>query len=464
MNLQLRQRVEKLLALVEVPAPAPAQAARRIVTMERNVVLPAKAALIVILINSFYFTPWIGNVLGAVEVAVDLTQYIFGLYILANAAAAVVLFNLHRLPLAVVQSSVFTISLVDGIFLAAMTVVTLEFNSILYWLLFLILIFRNALSTPTLTSQLVLNTACCLCYLLAGVSHGYLVATMDEPLREALEVTGQSTIPTELFVQRIVLLWLVALGCYGVQVLLNRQRRTDEEAREFAVRESQLQSAGRVAAEFAHQIKNPLAIINNAAFSIQRALKDTKPETTQQVAIIQEEVAHADRIITQIMGYAQLSEGRVEKLSVTEELERVIREVFPPEVPTDIRVRRDLAESFPPLLMQRRHFAEAVGNLLLNARDALNGRGNIFLTARCQSDYSVEVSVRDDGPGIPPDKFERIFEAYYTTKERGTGLGLAVVKHNTELYGGRVQIESELGKGAKFTLLFPAKTLVKLGK
>jgi signal transduction histidine kinase len=61
-----------------------------------------------------------------------------------------------------------------------------------------------------------------------------------------------------------------------------------------------------------------------------------------------------------------------------------------------------------------------------------------------------------------PDKLERIFEAYYTTKEHGTGLGLAIVKHNVELYGGTVRVESGLGKGAAFTLVFPAKTLMKL--
>jgi signal transduction histidine kinase len=72
--------------------------------------------------------------------------------------------------------------------------------------------------------------------------------------------------------------------------------------------------------------------------------------------------------------------------------------------------------------------------------------------------------VRDDGPGIPPDKAERIFEAYYTTKEHGTGLGLTIVKHNVELYDGTIHMESELGKGAKFTLVFPAKALMKLVK
>jgi signal transduction histidine kinase len=70
--------------------------------------------------------------------------------------------------------------------------------------------------------------------------------------------------------------------------------------------------------------------------------------------------------------------------------------------------------------------------------------------------------IRDDGPGIPPEKREKIFEAYYTTKEKGTGLGLATVRHNLELYGGSVKVESELGKGARFIVIFPARTFVRL--
>jgi two-component system NtrC family sensor kinase len=73
----------------------------------------------------------------------------------------------------------------------------------------------------------------------------------------------------------------------------------------------------------------------------------------------------------------------------------------------------------------------------------------------------VEISVRDDGPGIAPEKISRVFEPYYTSKEKGSGLGLAIVKNNVELYGGTVRLESELGKGAKFTVIFPAKALPK---
>jgi len=159
-----------------------------------------------------------------------------------------------------------------------------------------------------------------------------------------------------------------------------------------------------------------------------------------------------------------LSEGRVEKLDVVAELNRAIAQVFPPAVPTPIKIHREFAAHFPPLLMQRGHLSEILVNLLRTAREALGHEGNVFVTAGCRRDHSIEISVRDDGPGVPPDKIERIFEAYYTTKEKGTGLGLAIVKHNAELYGGTVRVESKSGQGAAFVLFFPAKSVMKLSK
>jgi two-component system nitrogen regulation sensor histidine kinase GlnL len=264
-------------------------------------------------------------------------------------------------------------------------------------------------------------------------------------------------------VLRLALLLLMTMCCYGLQVLLERHRRIEEESREFAVREAQIRSAGRLAAEIAHQIKNPLAIMNNAAYSLEKALREGKGNPSEQIRIIREEIEKSDRIITEVMGYAQLSEGRVEKLSVTEELDKAMAQVFPPAAGYNVKLHWKYDESFPPLLMQRKHLSETFVNLLQNAREALGEKGgNIYLEARCQSDYSIGISIRDDGPGIPPEKVEQIFEPYYTTKEKGTGLGLATVKHNVELYGGTVRLESELGKGARFMLLFPAKTLMRL--
>jgi signal transduction histidine kinase len=408
--------------------------------------------------------------------------------------ASVVLLLWRRFPPGIFQWLVFALGLLDGLFAAELTVLTGGFDSTVYWM-FPGLIVLNAISIPLATPQIALNLLLSIFYLGAGTLYANipeptfgnlppdafrststnLIGSMpgtnrlSRPIRPIrVSDLPYSSMPPENAGEpdppRLFVLWLLTACCYGVQVLAERQRRALEEAREFAVREGQLHSAGRLAAEIAHRLKNPLAIINNAAFSLQRSLRSGNPGTIQQVAIIQEEVVRADQVITQIMGYAQLTEGHVEKLDVIRELDQAIALVFPPAVPSGIRVHREYGRGFPPLLMQRGHLSEILVNLLKNTREALVEKGNVFVTADCHRDHSIEISVRDDGPGIAPDKIERIFEAYYTTKERGTGLGLAIVKHNVELYGGNVRVESELGKGAKFTLIFPAKALMNLAK
>ncbi|MHB8523724.1 MAG: sensor histidine kinase, partial [Limisphaerales bacterium] len=184
----------------------------------------------------------------------------------------------------------------------------------------------------------------------------------------------------------------------------------------------------------------------------------------QQIQIIREEVERSDWIITDLMGYARLTEGKVERLDVTEELDRAIEQVFPAAVQYQVQVHRDYAPALPPLMMQRNHFSEVLVNLLQNAREAMNGRGNIAVSARYGENYSVVITIEDDGPGIPPDLQEKIFESYFTTKEKGTGLGLAIVKHNVEIYSGTVRVESELGKGTRFVIQLPGRSFIKLRK
>jgi signal transduction histidine kinase len=266
---------------------------------------------------------------------------------------------------------------------------------------------------------------------------------------------------TESFILRLIILVLMTASCYGVQLLSFRQRMSEEEARKSSARNDELRAAGRLAAEIAHQLKNPLGIINNAAFSLHRGLKEGRNDVSQQIGIIREEIERSDRIITQLMGYAQLSEGRVEKLDLCEDLDRAIAEVFPPGTTYEIQIHRHYGANLPALLMQRNHFSVVLVNVLQNAREALKGQGNIHVHARSPDDGLVEVVIEDDGPGISADKQDKVFEAYFTTKEKGTGLGLAIVKHNVELYGGDVWVESELGKGARFVIAFPAKTLIK---
>ncbi len=452
--------LERLVALFKIRPPDTQHVLLRIQRMERDLVLPIKLAASVILLHSLYFTRWLVDASRIFELPREYARSFLWVWVCVNVVVGWVLLAMWRLKPKVVETAVFLDNLVDGIFLGVLTLVTGGYNSILYWV-FLALIARTAVSVPRATSQLLLNMTLSTCYVLAGVLDTLIANRVTEEEQKVLDLYSSTPEPLVL---RMALLLLMTFGCYAIQVLLERQRQVEEEAREFAVREVQLRSAGRLAAEFAHQIKNPLAIINNAAFSLQKGFKEGKVNPGQ-VEMIQEEVERADRIITQVMGYAQLSEGHVEKLDVVEELDQAIERVFPPAADYPISVHREYAGNFPPLLMQRRHASDTFINVLQNAREALEGRqGEVRVKAECLPDQSIAVSISDNGPGIAPDKLGRIFEAYYTTKERGTGLGLATVRHNVELYGGTVQLESELGKGARFTLIFPAKTLLNVEK
>jgi signal transduction histidine kinase len=267
--------------------------------------------------------------------------------------------------------------------------------------------------------------------------------------------------PFESLVLRVLLLLLMTVVCLGLQVLIDRQRQREAETQEFALKQEQLEAAGRLAAEIAHQLKNPLGIINNAAYTLQKTVREGKT-ITQQIAIIREEVARSDRIITDLMGYARLVEGRVERVTIAEILEQSLAIALPPGAGFSIRVHLDIPPALPVLLGQRGHFMEIFTNLLVNAREAMGQNGEIWITARSAPDYAIQVTVRDSGPGIPAEVMGRIWESYFTTKDRGTGLGLTIVKHTSEMYGGRVRVESDSGTGATFTITLPARTLMRL--
>jgi len=484
---------KRLRRLLATNRPEPVLQAERIVAMQRDVVLPSKAGVGMVVLGYLFFSGWLVEEQSTRAVVLETLRHFFEIYLACTLAGSLLFVNWRRMPSEVFQWVAFTLGLLDGLFMAGMVVVTGGFDSIAFWV-FPALVVLNALSIPLAMPQFILNLLLSAFYMVAVALTPALNPTdmviKGEPRRgpPALRATNQITRPsggpaarpsrvapplssepenpseeitTEGLLLRVSVLWLLAVCCYGAQVLSERQRLAVLEAAESTAREDQLHSAGRLAAEFAHQIKNPLAIINNAAFSLQRSLGGGRNSAAQQIEIIQEEVARADKVITQIMGYAQLSEGRVERLKVADEIEQAARQVFPAAIPGRLKLKKVYHGPFPMLLMQRRHLADILENLLLNAREALPNGGNISVTAVCDRDQSVEISVADDGPGIAPDKVERVFEAYYTTKEKGTGLGLAIVKHNVELYGGAVRVDSVLGKGAKFTVILPAKSQPK---
>lgn len=466
--------------------PEPEQQARRIVKMQLHVVLPAKAGIIAVILYYVFSSGWSQESISEHDIALDFLRKYFLVYSACNLGIGIFFIPWQRFPPGLYQWLVFTLGLLDGLFVSGLVLMTDGFASIAYWL-FPALIILNAVTIPLATPQIVLNLLLGVFYVSAGLLYPKVpMREFQNPPAAAFSHSRSNAVSAGMHTNhpahtnsaflkpenwpsdpskqeapkpdatKILLLYLLTACCYGVQVL----RRTIEETREFAVREGQLRSAGRLSAEFAHQIKNPLAIINNAVFSLQRAVKEGRTDISPQLEIIREEVERSDKIITRIMGYSQLSDGHVEKLDLIDELNHAIDQTFPPAVETGVEIERHYAAHCPPLLMQRQHLSQILVNILQNAREALNGKGKVTVAFTCRGNQSVQIVISDTGPGIPPDKVEKVFEQYYSTKERGTGLGLAIVRHNVELYAGRVRVESELGKGARFILNFPAKAVM----
>ena len=497
MKLDPWQWLKTFPGLFAAPRPEPLRQAERIVSVQRRIVMPVRAGVVMAVLYYVFSSDWLNENPNTQTVVLQTLRGFFMFYIFCNVVSSVIFFSWKRFPPGLFQWIVFVLGLLDGLFVAALILITGGSQSMAFWL-YPILIVLNATSIPLAMPQIVLNLTLSVFYVGAAILHTNIgqdeialayvpgMSPLHMPVETNMVATAQThpesthkpdihwdskiqhqpeeETATGSFFSNLSVMLLLTLCCYGVQTLAERQRREMEEAREFAMREGQLHSAGRLAAEFAHQIKNPLAVITNATYSLQRSLRENKNSAAQQIEIIQEEVARADRVITQIMGYAQLSEGRVEKLDVIEELERAVTQVFPPAVPTEIKIERQFADYFPPLLMQRGHLSEIFVNLIKNAREAVGKTGKIFITADWRPENPIEISIRDNGVGIPPDKINRIFEAYYTSKTSGSGMGLAIVKHNTDLYGGHIRVKSEIGKGAEFILTFPPRAIVNIRK
>ena len=210
---------ERFLAAIQIPTPSAPEILRRIILMERDIVLPAKIIAIGILLFSFYSSPWFTTVSSELEIGLQVLQDLLWGYIAVNLVAAGVLTVARRLPLGLVQWVVFAMSLLDGVFILLITILVGGAGAGgMYWL-FPALLVRAAFSVPQLSSQILLSLTLVVCYAFASVVENSLSQYLEETARPLLwDVEPQPML------LRFALLISVVACCYGMQILLRRNQ------------------------------------------------------------------------------------------------------------------------------------------------------------------------------------------------------------------------------------------------
>ena len=224
------------------------------------------------------------------------------------------------------------------------------------------------------------------------------------------------------------------------------------------VRTQSLAVVGELAATVAHEIKNPLAGISGAIQVIADAIPAKDPRR-EIVAEILAQVRRLDETVRDLLVFARPWIPEPQPVDLVEIIGRVTSIVKQQDRMASISMR---CEGPPSLLLSAdpRLLQEVLFNIFQNAVDAMPRGGQIRVDVDGPSDSAV-VRVRDTGIGIAPEHQARLFSPFFTTKTRGTGLGLAISKRMIEAHGGRLEIESELGKGTEVRITLPRENAVE---
>jgi two-component system NtrC family sensor kinase len=230
------------------------------------------------------------------------------------------------------------------------------------------------------------------------------------------------------------------------------------------VEAEKLASLGRIAAGVAHEINNPLAIINEKAGLMQDVLQvssDFEHKTTllAQLEGITGSINRCRTITHRLLGFARRMDVTIEPLNLNEAIRETIAFLNSDIYTKSARLDLNLAEDLPVIRSDKIQLEQVFLNLIKNAVDAINEGGEITVTTSRKDAEAVQVFISDNGPGIAKDKLKQIFEPFFTTKERGkgTGLGLFVSHAILRKLGGKILVQSETGKGTTFILDIPIK-------
>ncbi len=232
------------------------------------------------------------------------------------------------------------------------------------------------------------------------------------------------------------------------------EQRVEERTRELKettnelVKTERLAAIGQMASIISHEIRNPLAVISNATRLIKMLVASPDPKIIKQFGIIEAEIKQANSIISEVLGYARTRELMLSTVEVNSYVNDLLA-AYP--LPPGIHLERQIDEESVRMKVDAEEIKQALRNIISNAVEAMGTEGTLTVGTKVGRRV-VCIFVTDTGPGITEEIRRKMFAPFFTTKARGTGLGLAVVGKAISRHHGKLLITSGPGKGTCFQI------------
>jgi two-component system, NtrC family, sensor kinase len=239
--------------------------------------------------------------------------------------------------------------------------------------------------------------------------------------------------------------------------------REKEIMNKQVIETGKLASVGELAAGIAHEINNPVAIMVEEAGWIQDLLEegiekeDNLEEFKRALGQIENQGRRCKEITHKLLSFARKTDSRIQTLQLNDIITEVVGLLSQKSRFANADVEVETDPGLPTILGSITEMQQVFMNLLHNALDAMESTGGKIMITSAREEDTVRVSIRDTGPGIPESSLERVFDPFFTTKPvgKGTGLGLSICYGIVNKMGGRIEVESQVGKGTTFHIFLP---------
>jgi signal transduction histidine kinase len=282
------------------------------------------------------------------------------------------------------------------------------------------------------------------------------VAVDQRPMMEEL-TRLRNSLRVKLSIATGLAVGVLVAGFFYVLHLLRKNRRL-EQARQSADRASYV---GLLASGLAHEIRNPL---NAMSMNLQMLDEELQGAPSGEDGDLKEllesnksEIKRLERLVNNFLAYARPARPRFERADLNRVVTDVLRFLEADFRLSGVEVRTDLAQLLPTIELDETLFKQALMNLLVNARQVMKNGGRVRVTTRAGASGDAVLEIADNGPGIPPDVKDRIFEVFFSSRGGGTGLGLPIARQIVERHGGTIEVETAEGVGTTFRIQLPRR-------